>query len=113
MAPTMGPMRDGFESLSLSLSSSPFPAPMLKPILTQLAVGHSQMLLITSARQYKPVSQEGEQLGLHVGLGQVGDGPATGCDISVVIEEEVGRSGDRDEERLSKGELVVWAEGCR
>lgn len=77
-APIIGPISEGFESV---LSSSPFPAPMSKLILTQLAVGHWQMLPITSARQLKPVVHEGEQLGLHVGLTQVVL-PA-GCDISV------------------------------
>lgn len=102
-APMIGPISEGFE---LSLSSSPFPAPMSKLILTQLAVGHWQMLPITSARQLKPVEHEGEQtmrLGSHVGLAQVGEvvvlaggGPAMGCDISVVVvrvsdrEPEVG-----------------------
>lgn len=86
MAPMIGPISEGFES---SLSSSPFPAPMSKLILTQLAKGHWQMLLITSTLQVKPVEHKGEQRGLHVGLTQggvvvvlAGGGPAMGCDIS-------------------------------
>jgi hypothetical protein len=90
MAPMMGPMRDGVELLSLS--SSPFPAPMSKPILTQLAEGHWQILVMTSAVQRKPVAQVDEHAkGLHVGLEQVGDVDVVpaGCDISV------SRGGDR------------------